>query len=53
MKNILSYYLVAVIAFLAFSSCQHDEPVNPIKPVDERRCLSLPVLAKSTIKRVN
>ncbi len=41
MKNILSYYLVAVIAFLAFSSCQHDEPVNPIKPIDERTVLVL------------
>lgn len=41
MKHNLLCYIVAAVAFLAFSSCHHDEPVNPIKPFDQRTVLVL------------
>ena len=33
--------IIAVIAVFSLSSCEHDEPVNPIKPVNERTVLVL------------
>lgn len=36
MKHFLLYKIYLVIAIVIFSSCQHDEPGNTIKPVDER-----------------
>lgn len=39
MKHTLFYLLLAVCAVWLASSCSHDEPVNPIKPVDERTVL--------------
>ena len=41
MRHSLFYFLLAFCALLLFSSCSHDEPVNPIKPVDERKVLVL------------
>ena len=40
-RNILFYCFVALIAALSLSSCEHDEPVDPIKPVGERTVLVL------------
>ena len=39
LKNILFYSFFAAIALLALSSCEHDEPGIPIKPVDDRTVL--------------
>ena len=33
------YYLLVISIWVLLSSCQHDEPGNPIKPVDERRIM--------------
>lgn len=41
MKSIFFYCIFVTIALLSFSSCHHDEPDNPIKPVDERTVLVL------------
>ena len=41
MRNSLFYYFLAACAILLLSSCEHHEPVNPIKPVDERTVLVL------------
>ena len=41
MRNFLFYHLLAVCALLLLSSCEHDEPGVPIKPVDERTVLVL------------
>ena len=38
-KKGLLYSLIAAIALLSLSSCEHDEPGNPIKPLDERTVL--------------
>ena len=38
MKHIY-YCLFAALFLLSSTSCEHDEPDNPIKPVDERRIL--------------
>ena len=40
--NKLTFYcLIAVITVLSFSSCSNDEPVNPIKPLEDRTVLVL------------
>ncbi|MBR1804170.1 MAG: hypothetical protein IJ775_04610 [Muribaculaceae bacterium] len=39
MKHILYPCLCALIAVLSLSSCHHDEPGNPIKPIDKRTVL--------------
>ena len=41
MRYCIFYQLLAICALSLFSSCTHDEPVNPIKPVDERTVLVL------------
>lgn len=41
MKRFLFYHFLALCVLLSFSSCEHDEPGNPIKPVDERTVLVL------------
>ncbi len=33
------YALLAACAVASLSSCEHDEPVNPIKPLEERTVL--------------
>ena len=35
------YALLAICAVTLLSSCEHDEPVNPIKPLEERTVLLL------------
>ena len=35
----LIYFLLSVFAATLLSSCSHDEPVNPIKPLEERTVL--------------
>ncbi len=41
MRHFLFYHSLAFCALLSLASCSHDEPVNPIKPVDERTVLVL------------
>ncbi|MBQ3363827.1 MAG: hypothetical protein IJG42_07775 [Muribaculaceae bacterium] len=41
MRNFLFYHLLAACALVSLASCSHDEPVNPIKSVDERTVLVL------------
>ena len=41
MRYCIFYQLLAICALSLFSSCSHEEPVNPIKPVDERTVLVL------------
>ena len=41
MRQIHYYFPLVVCVLALLSSCQHDEPVNPIKPVDERTVLLL------------
>ena len=41
MRRLLFYHFLLLCFLLLFSSCEHDEPVNPIKPVDERTVLVL------------
>ena len=38
-KQAIIYCFVVIIAVLCLSSCEHDEPVNPIKPLEERTVL--------------
>ena len=38
-KQAIIYCFVAIVAVLFLSSCEHDEPGNPIKPLDERTVL--------------
>ena len=33
------YALLAIYAMTLLSSCEHDEPVNPIKPLEDRTVL--------------
>ena len=40
-KQIFYYCFYAAVAVFLLSSCEHDEPGNPIKPVDERTVLVL------------
>ena len=37
----LFYLIIAITAVLSFTSCDHDEPVNPIKPESERTVLAI------------
>ncbi len=41
MRKLNYYFLLAVCALVLLSSCEHDEPDNPIKPLDERTVLVL------------
>ena len=41
MRFLNRYTLLVVSALLLLVSCEHDEPSNPIKPVDERTVLVL------------
>ena len=41
MRKILVYNLLAICALVLLSSCDHDEPVDPIKPLEERTVLVL------------
>ena len=41
MKHLLSYSIIAAVALLSLSSCEHDEPGDSIKPVNERTVLVL------------
>ena len=39
MRRSNKYYLLVICILTLLSSCEHDEPGNPIKPVDERTVL--------------
>jgi hypothetical protein len=41
MKHLPLYHLLVMCAFLLLSSCDHEEPVIPIKPLEERTVLVL------------
>lgn len=41
MRHLFLYFPLAICAMTFLSSCQHDEPANPIKPVNERKVLLL------------
>ena len=41
MRHFIFYQLLAICALVLLSSCEHDEPVNPIKPLEERTVLVL------------
>ena len=40
-NNLIYYSLITVITVLSLSSCEHDDPVNPIKPLEDRTVLVL------------
>ncbi|MBR5171674.1 MAG: hypothetical protein IKW85_14095 [Muribaculaceae bacterium] len=37
----LAYFLLSICAVTLLSSCEHDEPINPIKPLEDRTVLVL------------
>ena len=41
MRRLNKYFLLAICVFTLLASCEHDEPVDPIKPVGERTVLVL------------
>ena len=41
MKRLFFYSLLVTWALMSLTSCEHDEPVNPIKPLEERTVLVL------------
>ena len=41
MRHFLFYQFMAICALFLLSSCEHDDPVNPIKPLEERTVLVL------------
>lgn len=38
-KRLKLSFLLLIVANALFSSCQHDEPINPIKPVEDRNIM--------------
>ncbi len=41
MKQKFLYHIFLICVLASLSACEHEEPVDPIKPVDERKVLVL------------
>lgn len=39
----IKYWIIMTAALVLLASCEHDEPVNPIKPVSERTLLAIDI----------